>query len=132
MNESVRPESVGDEVSDPANELLQLRGLGPKRVQVLRALGVQTVADLQAAAQEQRLRCVPGFSAALEQNILRAVAAHAACDPRRRGAVLRDGVRTRRPLPTDRTLRCWDAHRQAADAASPTGWMRSIWRSAPA
>jgi DNA polymerase/3'-5' exonuclease PolX len=134
MNESLHLESARDELPQGAIELLQLRGLGPKRVQVLRGVGVQCLVDLRAAAQEQRLRCVPGFSAALEQNILSAVMAHLESRARlaEAGAVAREKVHASRRAANDGTARRFDAQAHAANMSSPTGWMRSIWRSAAA
>jgi hypothetical protein len=125
MKESLDTESTGKEEPGPATELLQVPGLGPKRVRILHGAGVQSLAELRAAAQERRLRCVPGFSAALEENILRAVTAHFDLQTRRPAAVPREQLWARRNSRDDR--RGGQAH--AASAASPTSWMRSIWRS---
>ncbi len=52
-------------------QLLQVPGLGPKRIQRLRtALGVTNLRDLEQAARQGRLRQVPGFGARLEHNLL--------------------------------------------------------------
>ena len=57
-------------------ELLRLPGIGPRRVQALRAaLGVQSLADLRAAAEQERIRTVRGFSRDAERRILDAVIA---------------------------------------------------------
>ncbi|WP_025918494.1 DNA polymerase/3'-5' exonuclease PolX [Herminiimonas sp. CN] len=62
-------------------ELLKVPGLGPKRVQALnRALGVSTLAQLDAAAHAGQIHDVPGFGLKTEQHILDALgtlAAHA-------------------------------------------------------
>lgn len=129
MKESLPPESTGDAAPDPAIELLQVPGLGPKRVQLLRRVGVQSLAELRVAAQERRLRCVPGFSAALEENILRAVTAHLEVEPRRPDAAMREQLWARRKSLDDRRARRFDGHGQDANLVSPTSWMRSIWRS---
>lgn len=56
-------------------ELLRLSGLGPKRVGILhRALGIDTVAQLHAAAHAGQLRALPGFGPRLEQQLLDASA----------------------------------------------------------
>lgn len=51
--------------------LMDIEGLGPKRVRVLqRELGVQTVDDLIKAAQGGKLNGLPGFSETMEKKIL--------------------------------------------------------------
>jgi len=130
MNESLHLGSARDELPAGAIELLQLRGLGPKRVQALRRLGVQSVAELRAAAQERRLRGVPGFSATLEENILRAVTVHLEAGARGRDAGSYEQLRVRRPSPVDRRVRRCDKPGHSVNPASPTSWMCSIWRSA--
>jgi DNA polymerase (family 10) len=57
-------------------ELLQLPGIGPKRVKRLHdRLGVNTVVQLHRAAQQGRVHDVPGFGERTEQRILEATAA---------------------------------------------------------
>ena len=64
-------------------ELLKLPGLGPKRVKALyQDLDISTVAQLQRAARDGRLRELPGFGPKTEQRLVEALAAHAAA-PRR-------------------------------------------------
>jgi DNA polymerase (family 10) len=59
-------------------ELLKIPGLGPKRVKTLyHDLDVQTVEQLHRAAQDGRIRALPGFGEKTEQNILQAVQVHA-------------------------------------------------------
>lgn len=59
-------------------ELLRIPGLGPKRVKTLSSqLDIRGRSDLQKAAEEQRLRTLPGFGEKIEQQILTALAAHA-------------------------------------------------------
>ena len=66
------------ELPPAITELLKIPGLGPKRVKALyHELDVQTVAQLQRAARDGRIRALHGFGAKTEQNILEAVAAHA-------------------------------------------------------
>jgi len=56
--------------------LLRIPGLGPKKVGVLyRELGVASLADLEKALDEQRVRSLPGFGAKTEQNLRRALRA---------------------------------------------------------
>ena len=58
-------------------ELLQIPGLGPKRVKALyHDLEVQTVEQLYRAARDGRIRALPGFGEKTELNILQAVEAH--------------------------------------------------------
>ena len=61
-----------EEKIDPAMaELMDVPGLGPKRVRALHdELGVTTRADLKSAAEEGRIRTVEGFGEKTEQNIL--------------------------------------------------------------
>jgi DNA polymerase (family X) len=65
--------------------LLRVPGLGPKRVLALHLdLGVQSLEQLYKAAQDGRIRSVPGFGEKTEQRILQAVQAqiHAGKDVR--------------------------------------------------
>lgn len=58
-------------------ELLQIPGLGPKRVHTLyHELGVRSPAQLLSAAREGRIRDVRGFGEASERRIAEAVAGH--------------------------------------------------------
>ena len=55
-------------------EFLRIPGLGPKTVRkIWQDLGVSTLADLKAAARDQRLRTLPGLGAKVEENILKSV-----------------------------------------------------------
>jgi len=66
------------ELPPAITELLKIPGLGPKRVHALyHDLDVQTVAQLQRAAQDVRIRALHGFGEKTEQNILQAVQIHA-------------------------------------------------------
>jgi len=52
-------------------ELLQIPGLGPKRVRALHeALDIQTLEDLDRAARQGRIRLLPGFGEKTEQRII--------------------------------------------------------------
>jgi DNA polymerase (family 10) len=63
------------ETSPELPDLMAIPGLGSKRVQQLHeALGIETVADLRAAAKAGKVREVPGFGQKSEQNILENVA----------------------------------------------------------
>ncbi|HSN32419.1 MAG TPA: DNA polymerase/3'-5' exonuclease PolX, partial [Ideonella sp.] len=69
-------EQLRRELPPAITALLRIPGLGPKRVQALRAaLGIETLAQLREAAQQGRLRGVHGFGAKTEQRILEAVEA---------------------------------------------------------
>jgi DNA polymerase (family 10) len=58
-------------------ELLQLPGLGPKRVKALyHHLDVQNLEQLHRAAQDGLIRKIPGFGEKTELNILKATEAH--------------------------------------------------------
>ena len=66
------------ELPPAITELLKIPGLGPKRVKALyHDLDVQTVEQLLRAAQDGRIRALPGFGEKTEQNILQAVQTHA-------------------------------------------------------
>lgn len=55
-------------------ELLQVRGIGPKKVQVLwQQLGIADLATLEQAAKHRRLRRIKGFGEKTEANILKAI-----------------------------------------------------------
>lgn len=65
------------ELPPAVTELLQIPGLGPKRVKALyHDLDVQTVEQLYRAARDGRIRALPGFGEKTELNILQAVEAH--------------------------------------------------------
>lgn len=71
------------EVPPGMTELLRLPGIGPRRVQALHAaLGVESLADLRAAAEQERIRGVRGFSRDAERRILDAVIARLKTDRR--------------------------------------------------
>ncbi len=71
-------ERLHREMPAAVTELLKIPGLGPKRVKALyEQLKVQTLAELQQAAQSGHIRDLPGFGAKTEQHILGALAARA-------------------------------------------------------
>ena len=56
------------------SELLQVPGLGPKRIHALQEqLGIGNLQELREAARAGRLQALSGFGAKLEQNILREI-----------------------------------------------------------
>ena len=60
-----------------------LPGLGPKTARkIWQELGISTLPELKAAAEQQHLRTLPGLGAKTEENILRALAAKPAGPPR--------------------------------------------------
>ncbi len=64
-------------------ELLKVPGLGPKRVKALwHELDVETVEQLARAAQEKRIRSIPGFGEKTEARIQKTLQAHLAAVPR--------------------------------------------------
>jgi len=71
-------ERLRRELPPAVTELLQIPGLGPKRVKALyHDLEVQTAEQLYRAARDGRIRALPGFGEKTELNILQAVEAHA-------------------------------------------------------
>lgn len=70
-------ERLRRELPPAVTELLQIPGLGPKRVRTLyHDLEVQTAEQLYRAARDGRIRALPGFGEKTERNILQAVEAH--------------------------------------------------------
>ncbi len=58
-------------------EVTRIPGLGPKRVcQLHDALGIETLDDLRAAAEDGRLGDVAGFGPKAQENVIAALAAH--------------------------------------------------------
>jgi DNA polymerase (family X) len=56
-------------------EVMRVPGLGPKTARKLHAeLGVQTLDDLRAAAEQERLRVLPGLGAKTEEKVLKSLA----------------------------------------------------------
>ncbi|MFH1737935.1 MAG: DNA polymerase/3'-5' exonuclease PolX [bacterium] len=55
-------------------ELLKVQGMGPKKVAlVYHSLGVSSLAELKKAAEEQRLRNLPGMGAKSEEKVLKGI-----------------------------------------------------------
>ena len=64
-------------------ELVQVRGLGPKRIQALRkALKVRSVPDLRRAIEEGKVRALPGFGIRSEEKLRAELAARPSGSPR--------------------------------------------------
>jgi DNA polymerase (family 10) len=67
-------EELKQETTPDLADLLNLPGLGAKRVQTLHeTLGITSREELQQAAREGQIRDIPGFGAKAEQNILEAM-----------------------------------------------------------
>jgi len=66
-------------------EVTRIPGLGPKRARKLfDELGVSSLDDLRAAAEQEQLREIPGFGPKAEENVLTALAAGADGKPKAR------------------------------------------------
>jgi DNA polymerase (family 10) len=66
-------------------EITRIPGLGPKRAKLLHDhLGVESLEELRAAAEQGRLKDVPGFGAKAEENVMAALAAGADGRPKAR------------------------------------------------
>jgi len=69
-------EKLATEIPPTLVEMLKVDGLGPKRVkQVYETLGITTLAELNTAAQEGKLRDLPGLGAKSEAKLVAAIAA---------------------------------------------------------
>ena len=67
-------EELEEEMPSDLSELLQIPGLGPKRVAVLyRELGIKTLDDLTEAAEKEKIRELEGFGEKTEKNVLKEV-----------------------------------------------------------
>ena len=74
------------EVPDEVTQFLRLPGLGPKTAaRIWRELGVTTLEELRAAAEQQRVRTLQGLGAKSEERILDALAKGFGPEPERRG-----------------------------------------------
>ena len=66
-------------------EITRIPGLGPKRVKLLHdSLGVSSLEELRKAAEDGRLKDVPGFGEKAEENVMAALAAGADGRPKER------------------------------------------------
>ncbi len=62
------------DVPSGLSELMKIQGMGPKKIKSLyQELGVTTAEELKRAAQEQKIRELPGFGDKAEHNILEEV-----------------------------------------------------------
>ena len=94
------------QVPGEVSAFMRLPGLGPKTAaRIWRELGVTTLAELEAAAEGQRLRTLSGMGATTEAKILKALAEGQGADEPRRGLlgkglpVVREVVETLRSHP---------------------------------
>ena len=68
-------ESIKNAVPEGVLQMAAVSGVGPKTAKALwDALGVQSVGELEEAAQQNRVQAVPGFGASKEKNLLEAIA----------------------------------------------------------
>jgi DNA polymerase (family X) len=68
-------ESLRDELGAGVVELLEIPGLGPKKVrQIHDELGIGSVGELEYACHENRLTALPGFGAKSQDKVLAAIA----------------------------------------------------------
>ncbi len=67
-------EELQEEVPGNLSELLQISGLGPRRVAALhRGLGIKTLEGLAEAAEKQKIRTLKGFGEKTERHLLKEV-----------------------------------------------------------
>jgi DNA polymerase (family X) len=72
-----------DRIPPGVISFMRLPGLGPKTARrIWQELDVSTVEELKTAAEQERLRALPGLGAKTEENILRALAAKPSGPPR--------------------------------------------------
>lgn len=77
-------EQLKQEVPVAAVDLLEVPGIGPARAhQLYEALGITTISELLQAAQEHKLRDLPGFGPKVEERIAREAASTIARSQRR-------------------------------------------------
>lgn len=69
-------DKLAEEIPPTLVDMLKVDGLGPKRVkQVYETLGIATLAELNTAAQEGKLRDLPGLGAKSEAKLVKAIEA---------------------------------------------------------
>jgi histidinol phosphatase-like PHP family hydrolase len=80
-------------------QIAQVPGLGPKKaLQLSRELGIASVADLEEAVRQGRLRGLSGFGGKTEERILRGITVIT------RDAAVRDALRALPPLPGEEQI----------------------------
>lgn len=71
-------QKLQDKIPSEVDQILKLPGLGPKRVRILyHDLNIRSLAQLEQAAEDGRIRALPGFGHKTEAQILKAVKAQA-------------------------------------------------------
>jgi DNA polymerase (family X) len=64
-------EELKKEIPEELSRLMKLQGMGPKKIAAIyNKLGINTAEDLQKAAEEHKIRHLPGFGEITENNIL--------------------------------------------------------------
>jgi len=72
-----------DRIPPGVISFMRLPGLGPKTARrIWQELGISTAEELKAAAEQERLRALPGLGAKTEENIIKALAAKPTGPPR--------------------------------------------------
>ncbi len=67
-------ESLQAEIPEGVQELLNLKGLGAKRIKILyKNLGITSIGELEYACKENRLLILKGFGKKIQENILKAI-----------------------------------------------------------
>ncbi len=67
-------ETLQKEIPEGVQELLNLKGLGAKRIKILyRELGITSIGELEYACKENRLLILKGFGKKIQENILNAI-----------------------------------------------------------
>jgi DNA polymerase (family 10) len=64
-------EDLKKEIPEELSGLMKLQGMGPKKIAAIyNKLGIKTAGDLRKAAEEHKIRDLPGFGETTEKNIL--------------------------------------------------------------
>lgn len=64
-------EDLKKEIPEELSGLMKLQGMGPKKIAAIyNKLGIKTAGDLRKAAEEHKIRGLPGFGKTTEKNIL--------------------------------------------------------------
>jgi DNA polymerase (family 10) len=72
-------DELREETPEGVFEMLRLPGLGPARIRQLReGLGIDTLAEVEAAARDGRIAALPRFGARMAERLLRSIAAYRA------------------------------------------------------
>ena len=102
-------------------EWLKIPGLGPKKARVIHVtLGIATLAELETAAREGKLRDLPGFGEATEKKILSGIAR-----VREHMAGLRRHPQRQREMQHQRAHKNYAPHRPRSAAGQPADQSRA-------